>query len=84
MTIEGQFLGVNQLNVESKEFEVEVNLENNSLIQSGRETEIVRMNALNVLKMEKEVQVGQMVATLMALAAGVFLFCANMLIQISA
>ena len=58
MTIEGQFLGVNQLNVESKEFEVEVNLENNSLIQSGRETEIVRMNALNVLKMEKEVQVG--------------------------
>ena len=83
MTIESQFLGVNQLNVESREFEVEVNLEN-SLIQSGRETEIVRMNALNVLKMEKEVQVGEMVATLMALTAGVFLFCANMLIQISA
>ena len=44
----------------------------------------MRMNALNVLKMEKEVKVGEMVATLMALAAGVFLFCANMLIQISA
>ena len=56
MTLESceHFLGVNQLNVEAKEFEVEVNLKN-SISQSGRETEIVRMNALNVLNMEKEV-----------------------------
>ena len=77
------FLGVNHLNVESRTFEVEVN-HYSSIISNQRGTEIVRLNALNVLNMEKEVQVGEMVATLMALSAGVFLFCANMLIQISA
>ena len=71
------------MNVESREFEVEVNLANANN-QSGRETEIVRLNALNVLNMEKEVQVGEIVATLMALTAGVCLFCANLLILISA
>ena len=44
----------------------------------------MRLNALNVLNMEKEVQVSEMVATLMSLAGGVFLFCAIMLMQISA
>ena len=77
------FLGVNHLNVESRTFEVEIN-HYSSIIPNQRGTEVVRLNALNVLNMEKEVQVGEMVATLMALAAGVFLFCGIMLVQISA
>ena len=45
---------------------------------------VVRMNALHMLNMEKEVSVRELVARMLGLLCGVFLFCANLLLFVAA
>jgi hypothetical protein len=45
---------------------------------------VVRLNKLNVAKMEKEVRVSETIATCLGLIAGVLIFSANLLIFVAA
>lgn len=45
---------------------------------------VVRLDALNVLNMEKEVRVSQTLATILGLVCGVMLFSANLIVFVAA
>ena len=46
--------------------------------------EVVRLDELNVLKMQGEVRVSETISVALGLAGGVLMFCANMLMFIAA
>jgi len=52
--------------------------------ENHRSSQVVRLNQINVAKMEKEVRVSQTIATCLGIIAGVLIFSANLVIFVAA
>lgn len=50
----------------------------------GKRREVVQLNALNLLNMEREVQVSETIAFSLGLLGGMLIFCSNLIVSIAA